>query len=126
MHPLASRLVLRYSWALMFLWFGVEQLLAPTKWITYLPELTGYFPIPGIMFVRLNGWMEIVLAFALMLGIYTRFSALLLAIHLAGIAVTSGGAIGVRDATLATVGLAIAFDKPDPWTLDAKLDSKNT
>ena len=70
------------------------------------------------MFVQLNGWFEVCAALLLAVGYATRPVAALLAIHLAGIAVVAGGAIGIRDGVLAMVGVALALSKPDPWTLD--------
>ena len=120
---LASRVLLRWSWALLFVWFGTQQLMHPAQWTAFLPLWTGYFPIPGEMLIQLNGWMEIVLAGCLLAGFYTRFASGILAIHLAGIAISVGGATGVRDLALAAAGVAIALDTPDAWTLDKKLFS---
>lgn len=89
----------------------------------FLPLWTGYFPIPGEMLIQLNGWMELVLAGTLLLGFYTRFSATILALHLAGIAVSIGGAIGVRDLALATACASLALDVPDAWTLDRRIQA---
>lgn len=115
-----SLILLRYAWVALFLWFGVEQLASPATWVSYLPVWTGYMPIPGEMLVQLNGWLELVLAFMLLVGIYTRGVAILLSLHLFGIAVTAGGAIGMRDAVLGMMGISLAFSPADAWTLDAK------
>jgi len=109
----------------MFIWFGTQQLLHPTDWIIYLPEWIGYLPIPPEMLIRLNGWTELVLASALIIGCYTRFVAAMLSIHLAGIAVSVGGATGIRDYALAAAGFALALDKPDAWTLDIYFAKKH-
>lgn len=116
---LASRVTLRWSLALLFVWFGTQQLLHPAQWVSYLPEWTGYLPMPSEMFVQLNGWLEICLATLLAIGVYTRFSAGLLGLHLAGIAVTAGGAVGVRDATLAAACISVVLGGADQWSLDA-------
>lgn len=117
---LTSRVLLRWAWVALFFWFGSQQLLHPTAWVGLLPEWTGYMPIPGEMLIQLNGWMELCFASALLLGCYTRIASAILAIHLAGIAASVGGATGVRDATLATVGIAMALSEPDDWTIDAQ------
>jgi hypothetical protein len=44
---------------------------------------------------------------------------------LIGIAITAGGAIGVRDAVLAAMGISLALSQPDEWTLDAKTIKKS-
>jgi uncharacterized membrane protein YphA (DoxX/SURF4 family) len=123
---LASRLVLRWSWCLLFLWFGTQQLLNPSDWIGFLPEWTGYLPVPAEMLIQLNGWTEVIAAILLALGYFTRLMALFLAAHLAGIAVSVGGAIGVRDATLSAAGLSIALAGPDDFCLDKKLAQEKT
>ena len=117
---LASRVLLRWSWVALFFWFGTQQLLAPADWMGFLPEWMGYMPVPGEMIVQLNGLFELIVGFALLIGVYTRVSALLLALHLLSIAIVAGGAIGVRDAALSMVGFALALAEPDEWTLDAK------
>lgn len=116
----SSRLILRWSFAALFFWFGSQQLFSPASWVGFLPEFTGYFPIPGEMLVQLNGWLEIVCAFMLLIGLYTRIIAAFLALHLFGIAFTTGGAIGVRDTVLGMIGIALALSPTDDWALDAK------
>lgn len=118
--PLSSRVILRWSFAALFFWFGSQQLLQPADWIGFLPEFTGYFPIPAEMLVQLNGWLEVVCAFMLLIGVYTRWVAGFLALHLFGIALTAGGAIGVRDAVLGMMGVALAMSPADDWTFDIK------
>lgn len=117
---LAGQGMLRYAFALLFFWFGFAQLTDATSWIIFLPEWTGYFPIPAEMLVRINGLFEICAAVLLTLGVYTRVIAGFLALHLLGIAISIGGATGVRDAALAAMGAALALQAPDSLTLDAK------
>ena len=119
--PLASRVVLRWSWALLFVWFGTQQLMHPDAWVTFLPTWTGYLPVPAEMLIQLNGWMEVCLAALLFAGYFTRLCALVLAAHLAGIAASVGGATGVRDIALAAAGTSLALGEADEWTLDKKL-----
>ncbi len=114
-----TAVIIRYALAALFLWFGVQQLIDPAIWVGFLPEWTGYAPIPGEMLVQLNGWSEIILGIMLALGVLTRFVAALLGAHLMLIAVTAGGAIGMRDGALALTTLALVFSKPDAWTLDS-------
>lgn len=115
-----TTVVVRYTAVALFLWFGIAQLTDAATWVGYLPQWTGYMPIPGEMLVRLNGFVEVVLAIALGLGAYTRVVAALLGVHLLGIAVTAGGAVGVRDAALALMILGITFTTPDAYTMDVR------
>jgi len=110
--------ILRYSFMILFLWFGYHQLMYPEMWTGFLPEWIGYFPIPAEMIIQLNGWFEVVAALFLGFGIFTRIIASLLAVHLFMVAVEVEGAIGMRDAVLAMIGVALATSPADPWTLD--------
>ncbi|MCB9798313.1 DoxX family membrane protein [Candidatus Nomurabacteria bacterium] len=109
--------ILRYTWVLLFVWFATQQLLHPEMWTVFLPEWTGYFPIPPEMLIQLNGWFEYVLALLLALGIWQRPVVAVLALHLFGIAIETGGAIGVRDAALAMIGVALLSAPIDGWPL---------
>ena len=118
MKDLSTKL-LRISFAVMFLWFGLNQLLNPAAWVIFLPTWTGYFPIPGEMLVQLNGWLEIVSAVALIIGVWIKPIAIFLGLHLMGIAISVGGATGVRDAVLAMMGFSLASAEIDNWSLEA-------
>lgn len=120
-----SAIIIRWSLAGLYLWFGTQQLLHPSQWTDLLPVWTGYLPVPGEMFISLNGWMEVVLGGALFLGLYARIAALILGAHLVVIALSVGGSIGVRDFVLALTTLALALSAPDAWTLDTKIASNS-
>lgn len=111
--------LLRYSFAVLFLWFGYNQIINPEMWTAFLPPWLGYFPIPGEMIVQLNGLFELIAAAALVAGVFTRLVALVLGAHLMFIAIQVGGAIGMRDAVLAIIGLALCAADADRFTLDA-------
>lgn len=118
-----SSAIIRLSLAALFLWFGFQQLLHPDAWTVYLPQWTGYLPVPGVMLVRLNGWMEIVLGTAMAAGLFVRIASAVLGAHLLLIAISVGGAVGARDFALAASTLALALSAPDAWTLDRRLAS---
>lgn len=113
-----STIIIRLAYCALFFWFGTSQLIDPGAWTSFLPEFVGYIPIPGEMLVRFNGWAEVVAATMLLLGCYTRLVAGFLGAHLLAIALTVGGAIGVRDGVLGLTVLSFVFSKPDEWTLD--------
>ena len=110
--------ILRYAMAVLFLWFGVQQVMRPVDWQAFLPDWIFTMPVSPIVFVRANGVFEIVFGGALALGLYTRVAAAVLAFHLGIIAVSVGSNIGARDAALTAAVAAIAFTRPDSWTLD--------
>lgn len=107
---------------LLFAWFAVQQLMDPSAWVGYLPEWTGYLPIPGEMLIMLNGWTELVLAAMMVVGCFTRWISIVLGLHLIGIAWTAGGAVGVRDAALALCMFALASGPADDWSLDGYVE----
>lgn len=113
-----SRQILRFSFVFLFLWFGWQQITSPNTWLGFLPDWTGYLPVPGEILVQANGWFEIVAAIFLALGIYTRIVSFILSIHLLVIAAETGGAIGIRDTILGAAVLALSLSEPDDWTLD--------
>lgn len=122
--------ILRYSFVGLFLWFGIQQLINPSAWVSYLPVWTGYLPIPGEMLVQLNGWLEVIACVFLALGILTRPVAIILGLHLSFIAWEAGGAIGVRDFALAFMGFTLAACDAEPGTMDfyekKKIETVNT
>lgn len=115
--------ILRISMALVFLYFGFSQTIAPDDWVSFVPEFT----IPSFMtannLVMLNALFEITLGFFMICGLYTRFSSLLLGLHLFGIALFIGlNPLGVRDFGLAFATLVVYFNGPDKYCLDTKFN----
>jgi uncharacterized membrane protein YphA (DoxX/SURF4 family) len=114
--------------SLVFLWFGTQQLMSPAGWTGFIPEfVVNMLPVSAETFVLGNGLMEIVLGIALILGIFTRPVALILALHMLGIAASIGlTPTGVRDFGLAFATTAIFLFGADYWTLDRKVRGKRT
>ncbi len=113
-------IIARIGLGLVLLWFGTQQLMHAAQWVSYLPSWVGSFSISSITFVHLNGWFEVTFGTLLVLGFYTRFVALILALHLFGITLTIGyNEIGVRDFGLSMSLLALAFQGGGGWSLDA-------
>ncbi len=109
-NPGTAFLVLRIGLALVFFWFAVSQLRDPAMWTGFLPRFVDSLPVSPENFVRMNAVFEIVCASLLVIGVWVRGAALLLALHLFGIAFTIGmSATGVRDFGLAVASLALFF-----------------
>jgi uncharacterized membrane protein YphA (DoxX/SURF4 family) len=115
-----SATVLRIGIALVFLWFGTQQIIDPSVWTSYIPEgVVDIFSLSALKLVYLNGLFEIIFASALLLGYFTRFSALLLALHMLDITCIVGfDAVGVRDFGLAIATVAIFMHGVDKFSLD--------
>ena len=111
--------VLRLGLAVVFLWFGSQQLSDPSVWTGFVPGWTANPWISVETIILLNGFAEIVAAVLLISGFWLRPVGLLLTIHMLVIALEAGGAIGIRDFGLAISCLALALSTPDHWTLDA-------
>ena len=113
-------ILLRIGMAVVIVWFGVQQMQNPSPWIHFLPSWIGSLPIAPQTFVLLNGWFEVTFGLALLAGLYTRFVALLLGLHLLGIAASIGyGPLGVRDFGLAIATLTVFLAGAGQWSLDA-------
>lgn len=113
--------VLRIGMSLIILWFGIQQIIDVTSWIGYLPEWTATLPVSQSSLVYLNGSFEIIFGVFMLLGFYTRISALLLALHLLDIVYLVGyDATGMRDLGLAIAISAIFLYGPDKCCIDER------
>ena len=104
-------IILRLGLAAVFLWFGFSQLVDGISWVGWVPGwAVEFLHLPPAMIVLGNGGVEVVLGALLAMGIWTRWAALLLALHLAVITFDIGlSAIGVRDFGLTVATLALVF-----------------
>lgn len=113
--------ILRLGLAVVFAWFGLQQLIDPSTWTAFVPAFTTNPWISAETLILLNGWMEVMGALLLLTGLWLRPAALILGLHMLFIAMETGGAIGMRDFGLTVACLALALTIPDKWTLDVKL-----
>lgn len=108
---LQGSLVLRYGVAIVFLYFGFSQLIDSISWVGIIPLwAVELFNLPPAVLVLANGAFEVVCATLLIMGIWVRPIAYLLAAHLAVITVVMGlTPVGVRDfgLTMATLALGL-------------------
>ncbi|MEO5645891.1 MAG: DoxX family protein [Candidatus Paceibacterota bacterium] len=115
-----SPIILRIGLALVFLWFGFNQISDPVSWYGFVPAsaatLTG-FSIAHLVF--LNGIFEIIAGTALAFGFFTRIAAGLLFLHILDIAFIVGlDSIGIRDLGLSVATFVIFLNGMDRATLD--------
>lgn len=132
MNPTFSRItmagigptIVRIALALVFLWFGSQQLINTGAWLSFVPDFAiSMSHLSAATLVHFNGAFEIVFGLALLVGFFSRTSALLLGLHLFSITLTLGlSAIGVRDFGLALATLSIVFAGGGIWTVDKLLD----
>ena len=115
----AAPVILRIGLALVVMWFGLSEVIHPSQWVSYIPlwavSATG---IKVATLVILNGAFEILMSLLLAFGIWSRWAALLLFVHMVGIVTDVGlSAVGVRDVGLAFGLLAITFQGGDAASL---------
>jgi uncharacterized membrane protein YphA (DoxX/SURF4 family) len=106
--------LVRISMALVFLWFGFNQLFTPEAWAGFIPSFITDLGVDAKLMVLSNAAFEIIAGSLLLLGMGVRLMAVGLAIHLVGIAVSLGyGAIAIRDAGLALATFGVFLHGPD-------------
>lgn len=115
-----SPTVLRIGMALIAIWFGAQELLYPQMWVSYIPDsVVAFSHLNANFLVHMNGSFELVFGIALLLGIKTRITAFLLAIHMLDITSIVGyGALGVRDLGLAFGLIAVFMYGPSLLSVD--------
>jgi len=117
--------VVRIGLSIVFLWFGIMQILHPEIFVAWLPQEVSIIPLQLTTFVLLNGIFETVFGTMMILGIFTRLSSLLLGLHLAGITLTIGFTeIGIRDFGLTIATLSIFLTGPDKLCLEKLFPKK--
>lgn len=112
--------LLRIALSLVFLYFGFQQITAPDVWVDFVPSfLTGTI-ITATNFVIFNGVLELTLGTFLLIGLYTRISALILSLHLFGITASIGFTpLGIRDFGLAAATLALFLQDVHAYSFDS-------
>lgn len=123
-----GKITLRISMGLVFLYFGFSQLFNPGFWTGYIPKAVenfffNVFGINSTTLVLSNAFLEIVFGVFLLIGLYVKFSSLVLSIHLFGIAFAFGFTpLGIRDLGLALATLSVFFNGADRLCLDKNLN----
>jgi uncharacterized membrane protein YphA (DoxX/SURF4 family) len=113
-----SKPILRISLALVFLWFGYQQVFDVGSWIGYVPTFALNFGLSAESLVIINGIVELILGGFLLIGFYTRTVALILALNLFVITFGIGfNEIGVRDFGLAFATLVVFLNGVDDFCL---------
>jgi uncharacterized membrane protein YphA (DoxX/SURF4 family) len=117
-----SKSILRIGMSLVFLYFGFRQASSPDDWIGYVPSfLTGTI-ITANNLVILNSIIEITLGLFLLIGIYVKASALILAVHLFFITFSLGlSPLGVRDFGLAIATLVVYLNGKDRFCFETRM-----
>jgi len=112
--------ITRIGLALVLLWFGIDELLNPEKWFSYIPSwLPSIIPFNIESFIILNGLVEIIIGILLLIGLYTRIIAFFAALHLLSITIAVGyNDIGIRDFGLLAMAISLVFSGAGFLSLD--------
>ena len=98
--------LLRFGLVLVYLYFGITQLMDPVSWSGIVPSwATSISTLEAVTIVYVNAIFEIVFALLLAIGLWTKWVSFILGIHLGIITITMGFTpVGARDfgLTLAT------------------------
>ncbi len=115
-----AKTVLRIAMSLVFLYFGIMQISNPDEWASFVPESLTKIPnLTANNLVMFNAIMELTLGLFLIIGLYTKFSSIILSLHLFGIAASIGfNPVGIRDFGLAIATLVIFLNGADNYSLD--------
>ena len=117
-----SQIVLRFGIGAVVIWFSLQQLTNPSEWVSFLPSWIDVFPFSAITFIYLNSWFELIFGILLIAGLYTRVTALLLALHMLGIIFSLGyNSIAVRDFGIFIALTSIFLHGPSDWSADQSL-----
>lgn len=101
--------LLRIGMALVFLWFGFEQLFNTSAWVRLIPEwVTGLTGLTASTLVQFNGAFEVVFGTCLLFGFFTRVVSFLLALHMIHITFTLVMASGWNAISVRDFGLSVA------------------
>ncbi len=106
--------ILRLGLAVVFLYFGVSQILDQSMWIYLVPDRFFIFYIHEVLkskLVFINGIFDLIIALSLISGIFIRIFSILGFIHLLSITIFSLGfePSGIRDLGLAFAMLSLFF-----------------
>ena len=135
--------IVRYGVSFLFLWFGISQLLFPSDFLGWLPFWAHHHSgqmhgMDGMMhnfmhssnvtdynLVLVNGIFETTFGLLLLLGLSTRLTALILAIHMLHITIIVGyNDVGVRDFVLTLAAVSVFLNGTDRFCMDKKIDKK--
>jgi len=98
--PTAGRVLL----GLVLAWFGYHELVQPALWTGYVPAVSSG-SAPGVILVLAHGWLLLVLAAALIAGIWVRGTAGVAAVLLAEVVIWLAVKGGLSDLTLRDAGV---------------------
>jgi uncharacterized membrane protein YphA (DoxX/SURF4 family) len=123
----AAALALRLGVAFVFLRFGIQKSVDGHAWTILVPAaftapLTAATGVPDVAWLRLLGYVEVLVGLHVALGLWTRAAAGVAVIVLVGAVIAMGtSGIGTRDVGLLGAAAAIVIQGAGRYGLDARL-----
>ncbi len=116
-------LILRLAVGLPFFLLGIDQLLHPQQWIGYLaPWAENLFGVTPLQFFFVNCIFGTSLGVLFILGIFTRYCAIIATLHLIGVMLNLGYTeIAIRDLGILLSAVALACVKKQNYSFDSFL-----
>lgn len=116
-----AKAVLRIGISLVFLTFGIWQLINPSSWIGYVPGYVYGFGISILLIVILNGALDLLIGLSLVSGVYLKFFSVIGILRMLIIAFSIGfNDVFVRDIGLAIALVAVCINGKDEWCFRKK------
>ena len=116
-----SKSVLRIALSFVFLYFGYRQITDSENWISFVPGFVLSFGLSAETLVIMNAFFELGFGTLMLIGLYTRVSSFVLALHLFGIAFSIGfNPLGIRDLGLSFATLVVFLNGVDRFCLDER------
>ena len=106
--------ILRLGIALVFLWFGIDKFIHTSNWIGWVPGwMTKIIPFSATMFMYIQGVIESVAGFFLLIGKYPHLAAFVCVLILLGIEIaligTGQAEMMIRDGGLLAASISLLF-----------------
>lgn len=119
-------ILLRCGVGIVFIIFGVDKFIHPELWIAYMPAwFTALVPIDLTLHMYIQGAVESLLGFFLIIGFWSRTTAFICTLMLGAITVSLGyNEIAVRDFGLFLAAGALSLREQQKWSVDAALKNK--
>ncbi len=114
---LMRHLLLRFCLGFILVWFGIQQMISPSQWTGFIPEvISSHSPVGGIGLILVHSTLLLLAAIGIFVGLFPKSACLLAAALLLGIVMglffrDNSGSLIVRDIGLLVMALALAFDK---------------
>jgi uncharacterized membrane protein YphA (DoxX/SURF4 family) len=125
-HKQYGTFIVRIGIAVVFLWFGIDKFVHTNNWIGWVPMwMRSLIPISLTSFMYIQGVIETLVGFLLLIGFKTRFAAFLAVITLLGVELSMVGTgqveIMLRDAGLLAASLSLFFTGSNFLSVDAMI-----